>query len=63
MSRLERPDSVGQGAVDLRLADSARRAEAAEILEKLLGTSPTLPTDPYALARDSSRPRCCRKRS
>ncbi|MEN5074431.1 ATP-binding cassette domain-containing protein [Isoptericola cucumis] len=41
--------SVGQGAVDLRLADSARRAEAAEILEKLLGTSPTLPTDPYAL--------------
>jgi ABC-2 type transport system ATP-binding protein len=42
--------SVGQGAVDLRVADSARRAEAADVLRRVLGTEPTLPTDPYALS-------------
>ncbi|PFG44309.1 ABC-2 type transport system ATP-binding protein [Isoptericola jiangsuensis] len=42
--------SVGQGTVDLRLADSSRRAEAADILARTLGTRPTLPTDPYALS-------------
>jgi ABC-2 type transport system ATP-binding protein len=41
--------SVGQGAVSLRLADATQRAEAAAVVERLLGTEPTLPTDPYAL--------------
>ncbi|MDO8143969.1 MULTISPECIES: ATP-binding cassette domain-containing protein [unclassified Isoptericola] len=41
--------SVGQGAVALRLADASRRAEAAGIVHRVLGTEPTLPTDPYAL--------------
>ncbi|ANC32623.1 ATP-binding cassette domain-containing protein [Isoptericola dokdonensis] len=42
--------SVGEGSVDLRLADSARRAEAAEIVRRTLGTEPAIPTDPYALS-------------
>ncbi|AEG45279.1 daunorubicin resistance protein DrrA family ABC transporter ATP-binding protein [Isoptericola variabilis] len=42
--------SVGQGSVSLRLADARRRAEAAAVVERLLGTEPTLPTDPYALS-------------
>ncbi|WP_418275997.1 ATP-binding cassette domain-containing protein [Isoptericola jiangsuensis] len=42
--------SVGQGTVDLRLADSGRRDEAAAIVGRVLGTAPTLPTDPYALS-------------
>ncbi|GAA1988992.1 daunorubicin resistance protein DrrA family ABC transporter ATP-binding protein [Isoptericola halotolerans] len=41
--------SVGQGAVDLRLADATQRAEAAAVVHRVLGTEPTLPTDPYAL--------------
>ncbi|WP_402467287.1 ATP-binding cassette domain-containing protein [Isoptericola aurantiacus] len=42
--------SVGQGAVDLRLADATRRGEAAAVVQDVLGTEPTLPTDPYALS-------------
>ncbi len=42
--------SVGQGAVSMRLADATQRAEAAAVVERLLGTEPTLPTDPYALS-------------
>jgi ABC-2 type transport system ATP-binding protein len=42
--------SVGEGSVDLRLADSSRRGEAAEIVRRTLGTEATLPTDPYALS-------------
>ena len=42
--------SVGQGAVDLRLADSAQRATAAAIVERLLGTAPVLGSDPYSLS-------------
>ncbi|MFC7879513.1 ATP-binding cassette domain-containing protein [Isoptericola sp. NPDC057391] len=42
--------SVGQGAVSLRLADAAQRSAAASVVEKVLGTEPTLPTDPYALS-------------
>jgi ABC-2 type transport system ATP-binding protein len=42
--------SVGEGAVTIRLADTARRAEAAVLVEKVLGTEPTLSSDPYALS-------------
>ncbi|MFC8600188.1 ATP-binding cassette domain-containing protein [Isoptericola sp. NPDC057191] len=42
--------SVGQGAVAMRLADSSQRAAAASVVEKVLGSEPTLPTDPYALS-------------
>jgi ABC-2 type transport system ATP-binding protein len=42
--------SVGQGAVDLRLADATQRAEAAAVMQRVLGTEPTMPTDPYALS-------------
>ncbi|WP_407320638.1 ATP-binding cassette domain-containing protein [Isoptericola halotolerans] len=42
--------SVGQGAVDLRLADASQRAAAAAVVARVLGTEPTLPTDPYALS-------------
>jgi ABC-2 type transport system ATP-binding protein len=56
--------SVGQGAVDLRLADSARRAEAAEIVERLLGTSPPTRTRSAracpTTARTRSRTSCPR---
>lgn len=41
--------SVGSGTIHLRLADSARRPDAAAILEQVLGERPTLPGDPYAL--------------
>ncbi|ACQ79495.1 daunorubicin resistance ABC transporter ATPase subunit [Beutenbergia cavernae DSM 12333] len=41
--------SVGQGAVTMRLADASQRAAAAAVVERLLGTQPTLPADPYAL--------------
>ncbi|WP_265522596.1 ATP-binding cassette domain-containing protein [Oerskovia flava] len=42
--------SVGEGAVHLRVADSADRARAAELVEQVLGTEVTLAPDPYALA-------------
>ncbi|MFE6971151.1 ATP-binding cassette domain-containing protein [Isoptericola sp. NPDC057653] len=42
--------SVGQGAVTMRLADATQRAAAASVVEKVLGSAPTLPTDPYALS-------------
>ncbi|WP_166850496.1 ATP-binding cassette domain-containing protein [Isoptericola sp. BMS4] len=42
--------SVGEGAVTIRLADTGRRAEAAGLVEKVLGTEPTLASDPYALS-------------
>jgi ABC-2 type transport system ATP-binding protein len=42
--------SVGQGAVEMRLADSAQRPQAAAVVEQLLGTEPVLPTDPYSLS-------------
>ncbi|MCA5892987.1 ATP-binding cassette domain-containing protein [Isoptericola sp. NEAU-Y5] len=45
----ELKQSVGQGAVALRLADAGQRAVAAAVVEKVLGSEPTLPTDPYAL--------------
>jgi len=45
----ELKQSVGQGAVSMRLADAGQRAAAASVVEKVLGTEPTLPTDPYAL--------------
>ncbi|MGO1317729.1 MAG: ATP-binding cassette domain-containing protein [Cellulomonadaceae bacterium] len=41
--------SVGSGTIHLRLADSARRPDAAVILEQVLGEHPTLPGDPYTL--------------
>ncbi|MEL7976638.1 ATP-binding cassette domain-containing protein [Isoptericola sp. F-RaC21] len=45
----ELKQSVGQGAVSLRLADAGQRSAAASVVEKVLGSAPTLATDPYAL--------------
>ncbi|OLT48090.1 ATP-binding cassette domain-containing protein [Cellulosimicrobium sp. CUA-896] len=42
--------SVGEGSVQLRLADSAQRARAAELVGVLLGTEVALANDPYAFS-------------
>jgi ABC-2 type transport system ATP-binding protein len=42
--------SVGEGAVQLRLADSGQRGRAAEIVGALLGTEVSLANDPYAFS-------------
>ncbi|MBD8079035.1 ATP-binding cassette domain-containing protein [Cellulosimicrobium arenosum] len=42
--------SVGQGAVHLRLADSAQRARAAELVATVLGAEVSLANDPYAFS-------------
>ncbi|WP_435736945.1 ATP-binding cassette domain-containing protein [Cellulosimicrobium sp. PMB13] len=42
--------SVGEGAVHVRLADSAQRARAAEIVGSVLGTEVSLANDPYAFS-------------
>jgi len=42
--------SVGEGSVHLRLADSAQRERAADVVGAVLGSEVTLANDPYALS-------------
>ncbi|BDZ42679.1 daunorubicin resistance protein DrrA family ABC transporter ATP-binding protein [Paraoerskovia sediminicola] len=42
--------SVGRGAVELRVADTARRAEAIGIVGRVLGADATAAADPYGLS-------------
>jgi ABC-2 type transport system ATP-binding protein len=42
--------SVGQGALQVRLLDPERRAEAADVIERALGAEPHLEADPAALS-------------